>query len=1117
MLGPLRVRRDGAAVPLPGSRLRGLLARLALTAGRPVDAATLVDALWPEVRPADPTNALQSLVSRLRRALGSPDAVEQVAGGYRLTVSGDAVDLARFERLVGDGQVRLRAGDPAAASDLIARAIALWREPVAAEVAAVAPAAAVRLAHLRVEAAADLAEADLLLGRAAEVAARLPALLAEQPRNERLAGLYMDALTGLGRQAEALAVYERIRRDLAEELGADPGSALRDRHLRLLRAEAGAAGDGPTPAGTDPDPAGAQPPGTQPPGNLPAALTSFIGRDDDLARIEAILETGRLVTVLGPGGAGKTRLAVEAAGRLRGRYPDGTWLVDLAPVTEPAEVAAAIVSALGVRGTALFEQRRGLTDGRNVLDVLVERLAPQDVLLVIDNCEHLVEAVAQVTTALLVRCPRLRVLATSREPLATDGEALVPLAPLELPPADAGPDTAARAQAVRLFVDRAAAVRPGFAVDATTVRDVVQIVRRLDGLPLALELAAARLRTLPLAELAGGLSDRFRLLTGGNRTALPRHRTLRAVIAWSWDLLGADERALAERVSVLPAGVTPRSAAAVCAGTGIAADRVPELLAALVDRSLLQLAGEGPRYRMLETLREYGVERLAERGELTAVRELAARHVAALVAETDPLLRTADQLPALRLLRAEYDNALAALRHFCDSGDGPAAVSLALNLGWYWQILGYHAEAVFWLREVLAAPGEHDPVTLDCAQAFHVLNTFGVDPATVTESADERRDRMRQLAARLVAHEKLPDLVNVLVFVLLHFAGDVAGARHRVDVLVAGDDRWLSALALLFRARLAENDGDVAQVRRDVDAALAGFQAAGDRWGQATTLPLRALIRQYDGDLDGALADLRAARARSREFGALDVADEVFLEFRWADLHMRRGQPEEADVALAAARARAERATSPEIMILVDALEAGMLVWRGELDRAEPLLRRAEQRVAPNGQPQAAGDHGVAIVAGVRATFEVARGELTAAEAALARAYVAAVAARDMPILALVAVGTAELADARGRHRDAALLLGAATRLRGTEDPTSPQVAELTRRSEAALGRAAFAEAYAAGWSLDARAALARVDPARGLGPAPAAAPAGATGVEPAGTGSALGGDAEPDAQARRA
>ncbi|WP_213456888.1 BTAD domain-containing putative transcriptional regulator [Rhizomonospora bruguierae] len=1100
LLGPLRVSRGGVTAPLPGSRLRGLLARLAVVADRPVEAATLVDAVWPEKRPAAPANALQSLVSRLRRALGSAAAVEQVAGGYRLAVPVHSVDATRFEGLAERGRARLRAGDPGTASTVLAEAMALWRGPVAAELAAVAPAAAVRLAHARIGAAADLAEADLLLGRHAEVAGRLPALLAEEPLDERLAGLHMDALAGSGRQAEALAVYERIRRDLADGLGADPGSGLRERHLRLLRA-------GSEPAGARAGSASTPPPA----GNLPAALTSFVGRDEDLARVEALLAAGRLVTVLGPGGAGKTRLAVEAAARLAGRFPDGTWLVDLAPVTEPNEVAAAIVSTLGVRGAGLFEQRPGrpVPGGRAALDVLLERLAHQETLLVLDNCEHLVAAAAEVATALLVRCPRLWVLATSREPLAVDGEALVPLASLDLPPPGADPAGAARSPAVRLFVERAAAVRPGFAVAPATVGDVVQVVRRLDGLPLALELAAARLRTLPLADLAAGLSDRFRLLAGGSRTALPRHRTLRAVIAWSWDLLGADERIVVERVCVLPAGVTPGSAAAVCAGTGIGAQRVPDLLAALVDRSLLHLAGEGPRYRMLETLREYGVERLAERGELTAVRELAARHVAGLVAAADPLLRSADQLPALSLLRAEYDNALAALRHHCDSGDGAAAVRLALDLSWYWFLLGQHTEAVYWLGEALATPGRPDPVTVDSARVMHRWNMLGAEPGGRVEGSDERRG-MRDLVARLAALAPLPGVPGVLACALLYFSGQVTDAVRQMAIVAGGADPWLSALALLFRCRLAENEGDMARLRRDADRTLAGFRATGDRWGQTSILPLRAVVRQYDGDLDGALADLRTARALSREFGALDLADEIFLELRWADLHTRRGEPAEAEAALAAARARAGRAASPELIAMVDAVEAAIMIRRGLLDRAERLLYAVERRLDDNRTATFSGDHGRAIIGGVQAMLATARGDLATARSLLGGAYAAAVGARDMPLLALVATAAAELAAAEGRYRQAVLLLGAAARVRGAEDRTDPQVAGLIRRARAVLGPAGFADAHAAGWSLDPQAAVRRIDPARHGDGGTGAAGTAIAGDPPAA------GDAPVAAQARR-
>jgi predicted ATPase/DNA-binding SARP family transcriptional activator len=1058
LLGDLLVRRDGVPVAVQGSRLRGLLTLLALNAGRAVDAGTLVRALWPEALPADPANALQSLVSRLRRALGVAEAVTQTASGYRLAVAPDDVDVHRFERLAAEGRTRLRAGEAEAARDLLAEAATLGPGPVAPEVAAVAPAVAVRLVNAGTEAAADLAEADLRLGRHAEVGARLSGLLGEYPLDERLGGLLIDALAGQGREADALALYERIRRDLAEELGVDPGAALRERHLRLLqRAER------PTTTG---------PAAT---GNLPAPVTSFIGRADELARVDLLLGAGRLVTVIGTGGAGKTRLAVEAARRRSQEYRDGTWLVDLAPVTEPAEVTVAIVSAFNLRAAAMFESHgTGRPDVRSLLALLVERLASGEYLLVIDNCEHLVEAVADVVATLLRRCPPLRILATSREPLAVDGEALVPLAPLGLPPADADLEAAARAPAVRLFAERAAAVAPEFALDPTTRPDVVEVVRRLDGLPLALELAAARLRTLPLPELAAGLSDRFRLLSGGTRTALPRHRTLRAVIAWSWDLLSTEERTVAECVSVLPAGVTPASAAAVCAGTDVDPDRVPDLLGALVDRSLLRPAGAGPRYRMLETLREYGIERLAERAALTGVRDRAARYVAALVGRLDPQLRTADQLPALETLRAEYDNALAGLRHLCDSGDGPAAVALALDLCWYWQMLGRHGETVYWLREVLAAPGEADPALIEYTRAVYLLNVRITHP---TERTEDAREQLREVAASLGRFEETRGPVGVLTAMALMFAGDVEAARARIDQAAASDEPWQAALARLFRARIAENEGDLAGVRRDTEEALAGFRLVGDRWGQATTLPMRALIRQYDRDLDGALADLDTARALSAEFGSLDVNDEIFLHLRRCDLYQRRGEPARATAALAEARALVRRA-APEIGMIVDALEAGLLIRQGTYDRAEQLLHSAEQRLAPNdGFSALTGDHGIAIVGALKAGLAVARGKPAEAVQALAVAYAAALASRDMPILSLVGVGAAEVAAARGEYRDSAMLLGASARLRGAEDPTEPRIGRLTREGRARLGDEEFGKAYAAGWTLDVQAAQAQVNP----------------------------------------
>jgi len=1054
LLGTFEVCRGDAVVPVPGARLRGLLARLALAGGRAVEPGVLVDALWPADGPADPANALQSLVSRLRRMLGAAGAVPQVEGGYRLDVAADDVDALRFERLAADGRDRLRAGDPSAAAELLGVAAALWGEP--SVIVAVAPAVATRLARLAVDCQADLAEAELALGRADAAGERLAALLAEQPADERAAALLMDALAAQGRQAEALALFERVRETLADRLGADPGAALRERHVRLLR------------SGGDPAPPSAD----RPPSNLPSPVTSFIGRDDDLARIEALFAGGRLVTVLGPGGAGKTRLALEAARRHRHEYRHGTWMIDLASVTEPAKVDAAVLAGIGLRGGAMFETRTRVEGDE--LDLLADQLGGRQVLLLVDNCEHLIDAVARLVSALLSRCAGLRVLATSREPLAVDGEALVPLGPLALPGPDDGVEQARRAASVRLFTERAAAVRPGFDVDESTLPGIVRVVRGLDGMPLALELAAARLRTLSLPELADGLSDRFRLLTTGSRTALPRHRTLRAVIAWSWELLGAHERTVAERVAILPGGVTPESAAAVCAGTEVPAAEVPELLAALVDRSLLQLAPEAGRYRMLETLREYGIERLAEQGALDAVRDLAARHLAAVVARHDPQLRGPGQLAALRVMRAEYDNALAALRHLCDSGDATAAIALAMNLIWYWYMFGRHADAAYWLAEALAVPAGGHSLDRDRAEAMVLLAriyALGAPPVDLGVDQPERPE----LVGRLLAHPSLPGPTGVLAAVPLVFMQEREAARAVIEHHIDGPDPWLSGLALMVRAQIAENEGDADRLRADVAAALDRFDRAGDRWGLASVLPTRALLRQYDGDLDGALDDLRRARALAREFGSLSPSDELFLDLRWIDLHMRRGDPDRAVAMLPGTRERAVRSAAPEMIALVTVLEGAVWLRLGDLDRARGLVELAEAGLAQ--VPYA--DHGTALVGSVRASLCVRLGDPAGAEEALVRAYAAALESSDMPILAVVAVAAAGLAQLYGRHHDVALLLGAAARLRGTHDRTEPQINEMAGRSRAALGDEGFAQAYEAGWQLDGKAALARVDPAR--------------------------------------
>ena len=577
ILGPLEVRSGGRVIPITGSRLRALLTRLALDAPSAVSTAELVDAVWPADPPADRANALQSLISRVRRALGEAGLIQQVAGGYRLAVDRGAVDSAAFSDLVTAGRRGLRDGATVSARDTLAKALALWRGDPLVDAAdagyAVAPIA--RLTEQRLDAQGDCLEAELRLGRGADVIGDLEALAAANPLRDRFAGQLMRALAAAGRTADALAVYERLRSALAEELGVDPGPELQALQLAVLRGEIAQHVDPPVDV-------------RRRRSNLRSSLTSFIGREDEVARVSGLLAAGRLVTIVGPGGAGKTRLANEVAGQWVSGRSDGVWLIELAPVTDGKAIPQAMLGALGLLDARAVDRRVG-GQARDSTEYLFEVLADADCLLLVDNCEHLIGPVAILIDQLLASCPNVRILATSREPLGIVGEALCLLPPLGLPPVGVSAADAVDHPAVRLLIERAQAVSAGFCIDDATVAHVTEIVRRLDGLPLAIELAAARLRVMPIGEIAARLSNRFRLLTGGSRTAMPRHRTLRAVVEWSWDLLAPDERLLAERLAVFPAGATVDTAVAICSDDLLPAADIGDLLLALVDKSLLTM------------------------------------------------------------------------------------------------------------------------------------------------------------------------------------------------------------------------------------------------------------------------------------------------------------------------------------------------------------------------------------------------------------------------------------------------------------------------------------------------------------------------------------------------
>ncbi|MFI9504978.1 BTAD domain-containing putative transcriptional regulator [Nocardia sp. NPDC052566] len=703
ILGPLEIRaHDGGSIELPGARLRALMIALALEPGRVVPKSKLVDWIWGEQPPADTANALQALISRLRRAL--PDgSIEVQPGGYRLTVTPGDVDAVRFEQLVQQA----RNGQGAQQVRLLRAALDLWRGSVVQDAGVTESeafdAVVTRFEGLRLAALEDRYEAEILLGAGQELIAELTESVARHPLRERLVAALMRALGAAGRANEAMVVYQRARDGLADALGVDPSPELSALHVALLRGEFGAK---------------EQPRET----NLRAELTTFVGRQGDIAAVRELVAAHRLTTLSGPGGSGKTRLATETARTLLDDLPDGAWLVELAPLGTRGDLAQAALTALGLRG--------GATDAEP-MDRLITAIRERETLLILDNCEHLIEAAAAFAHRVLGECRRVRILATSREPLGITGEALWQVEPLALPAEAADPGEIAAAPAVQLLRDRARAVRGELETDAATLSTMARVCRALDGMPLAIELAATRLRTMSLDQLAHRLDDRFRLLTGGSRTALPRHRTLRAAVDWSWELLSDAERTVLRRLSVFSGGVSLDAAERVCAGDAVEQWEVLELLTTLTEKSLLRTTGDctqgtrgnaaddcaqdardgtadnGPRYRVLETIKQYAGERLEQAGEAELARRAHLAYFTELAATAEPRVRRGEQREWLVTLEIEHDNIAVAMRGAHAADDAAGAIRLAAAAGWFWWLGEHRADGIERLTATARGRGGH--------------------------------------------------------------------------------------------------------------------------------------------------------------------------------------------------------------------------------------------------------------------------------------------------------------------------------------------------------------------------------------------------------------------------
>lgn len=1015
VLGPIQVHaEDGTPIDIGGARLRGLLARLALSVGQVVQAESLIDALWGAHPPAGAAKALHALVYRLRKALGSA-AIESVTTGYRLQVRTEDVDAKRFEDLTARGRRELAADRPELAAAILGEALALWQGPALADVldAPFAGSVATRLEELRIAATEDWFDAGLRLGRHADILADFAAAANEHPLRERLAALRMRALHAAGRPSAALTVFEQIRGALADQLGIDPAEELQTAHLAVLRGEL----------------AVPRAPAQMGPGRLPAPMTGLIGRDDELELLSGLLETSRLVTVVGPGGVGKTRLALEAASRHRLHRRGRIWFVSLAGSDV---VGKAVLSALSSPGT------RPLGGSPEPVDQVAELLDGAEAVLVLDNCEHLVTAAAEFSARLLEHLPSLTILATSRQPLDIIGEAICRLGPLPQP------------SAIRLFTDRALAARPGITLDDESVID---IVRRLDGLPLALELAAARLRTMSADQLAQRLDDRFRLLASGNRTAQPRQQTLHAVIDWSWDLLSDKEKSLARRISIFPAGSGAAAIEAICADRTLPPGDIAYVLDSLVDKSIVERTLGG--YRMLETIRAYAAGKLDVAGELETTRDRFTRHFADLAEAYEPLLRSPEQEASLRLFDTEYDNLVYALRTAIDNHDVTSAARILVTLHWYWTMVRYEPQGEAFVAKVLEFGDELAP---DVRAAVNILHAVGDNAPAATP---DRVAALIEECARTGTVARYPTLLMAMLIM-----GHVAGLDELVEREIARargrSDSWATACTFFVEAFIGHERGDWTAATTALERAYHLFEETGDRLYTALVLTLVAQTRSFRGDHAGAIAAYEHSIALTSHHA---ITHRIGLAVE----RMRAGDPAGARREIEIAeRAAGERGRQRQLEVraaLVELYRRG-----GEVGRAEHELDRMERVVQASLPPLINALNGFVLPA--RMANLLTAGDAKRARELLSDIVRISAVHRDLAVTAQQLAGLLHL---EGDPVGAATALGMSEAIRGVFDHGDPELRALAAALAEQLGRAEYNTAYRKGAQLPRQDAIDRL------------------------------------------
>ncbi|MEO5899959.1 MAG: BTAD domain-containing putative transcriptional regulator [Ilumatobacteraceae bacterium] len=949
LLGELEVVDDNEAdVAVTGAKLRALLAVLALHAGRAVPADQLVDALWGEEPPAAARNGLQGLVSKLRRALGSTSLVAMRGGGYALELPPHAVDVHRFEQLVGEGREAATRGNRTRAIELLAEADALWRGDALADFAyeEFASAHISRTSELRLAAIEERLDMELQLGRHGLIS-ELEALVAAHPLRERPRGLLMVALYRAGRQADALRIFQEGRQVLGDELGLHPGRELRELESAILAQDPSLdASSTAAPLPTGP---------SKPRATIPRSLTPLIGRDAEVRELSRLFQIHRFITLVGPGGVGKTRLALEVARNQSVLLTSGACLVELAPVGDPAGVRAAITSSLG------------LPDPSQLAAMIDER----DLLIVLDNCEHVIAMAAEVAEDLLRRCPGLRLLATSREGLRVGGETIWPVPPL------------ATDDAVQLFISRARATAAPLALSDDVVAAISEICVRLDGLPLAIELAAARTRAFPVQQISSRLNDRFRLLTGGSRTALPRQQTLRAVVDWSYELLFDDEQRIFERLSVFPGGCDLPTAEAVCAEETLAASEIADLIQALVDKSLVVAVttNDDLRFTQLQTLAQYGREKLAERGDAERIRDAMAAHYARLCAGSAAAFFGDDQRAWLTAVDREQDNIRGALEWAVANHDAETALTIAGGASWPHWLAGTAVEGRRWLEDAFRCGGDASL----CARAlaltgrglihFQLGTPAGVD-ADLEAALTIFRD-CHDVAAMALTYSFYAEVAAV------RGDGDEARRRrHEVLDFYLGlpDDAFTIAARAYSQAKLGLLDGDLAQAERSFREAADGFARTDRPMMRSMCLGMVADFDERAGNYTDATDHLEEAIAINAALGLRGFAGALLARLGWTLLH--DGNVARAEVMCNRSLDLARRLNSTPVIFLALAGSAVLHRLNGHDEAAvaagtealDLYLAGGPRRLANRIDPHADGLVAAAVCCGVLGIIAAERG-----------------------------------------------------------------------------------------------------------------------------------------------